>query len=157
MQASFSVCKTLFHIHVMGYSFISKSNLLSACLAIIPVEPYLPPSLNFPLHPSSPLRQMKTTTVFLRDSTGVSDAAMLLFGGNDLTASSDPTHLHMLDGYLDFFLSPPSAASTVMRLRGELDRLLGRKVSASGGGTAFDSRWGWAHGTYRYLRWALCY
>ena len=72
---------------------------------------------------------MKTTSVFLRDSTGVSDAAMLLFGGNDLTASSDPTHLHMMDGYFDFFLSPPSAASTVMRLRGELDRVLARKVS----------------------------
>ncbi|CAI7835982.1 unnamed protein product, partial [Closterium sp. NIES-54] len=69
---------------------------------------------------------IKTTSVFIRDSTGVSDAGLLLFGG-PLTPTTDPGYLHMLDGYFEFFM-PPAAARSVLALRSELDSLIQRKV-----------------------------
>ncbi|CAI5509565.1 unnamed protein product [Closterium sp. Naga37s-1] len=70
--------------------------------------------------------KIKTTSVFIRDSTGVSDAGLLLFGG-PLTPTTDPGYLHMLDGYFEFFM-PPTAARSVLGLRTELDSLIQRKL-----------------------------
>ncbi|GJP52070.1 hypothetical protein CLOM_g11175, partial [Closterium sp. NIES-68] len=72
--------------------------------------------------------KIKTTSVFIRDSTGVSDAALLLFGG-PLTPTTDPGYLHMMDGYFEFFM-PPAAARSVLGLRSELDSLIQRKLES---------------------------
>ncbi|KAG5229828.1 ATP-dependent RNA helicase [Salix suchowensis] len=49
--------------------------------------------------------KVKVNSVFLRDSTGVSDSVLLLFGGNIERGGLDG-HLKMLGGYLDFFMKP---------------------------------------------------
>ena len=52
--------------------------------------------------------KIKVNSVFLRDSTAVPDAVVLLFGGNLLKGDADG-HLKMLGGYLEFFMEPPVA------------------------------------------------
>ncbi|KAJ0981718.1 hypothetical protein J5N97_009973 [Dioscorea zingiberensis] len=70
--------------------------------------------------------KVKVNTVFIRDSTGVSDSILILFGGA-LTKGEMAGHLKMLDGYLDFFMDP-SLAECFWNLKNELDRLLQRKL-----------------------------
>lgn len=98
--------------------------------------------------------KVKVNTVFIRDSTGVSDSILILFGGNlnhgamvnffickssvlcnDLwlvflifgfTFFQDG-HLTMLEGYVDFFMDP-SLAECYVKLKEELDTLLQKKV-----------------------------
>lgn len=45
--------------------------------------------------------KVKTTSIYIRDSTNISDYALLLFGGN-LTPSRSGDGIEMLGGYLHF-------------------------------------------------------
>ncbi|KAF5952437.1 hypothetical protein HYC85_010381 [Camellia sinensis] len=49
--------------------------------------------------------KVKVNTVFIRDSTGVSDSILILFGGN-LNHGVLAGHLKMLEGYIEFFMDP---------------------------------------------------
>lgn len=70
--------------------------------------------------------KIKVNSVFLRDSTGVSDSVLLLFGGNISHGGLDG-HLKMLGGYLEFFMKP-DLASTYLSLKRELDELIQSKI-----------------------------
>ncbi|KAL4579620.1 hypothetical protein LXL04_015774 [Taraxacum kok-saghyz] len=70
--------------------------------------------------------KVKVNTVFIRDSTGVSDSILILFGGG-LVNGVMPGHLKMLGGYIDFFMDP-SLAESYVNLKQELDQLLQKKL-----------------------------
>ncbi|XP_010551147.1 PREDICTED: DExH-box ATP-dependent RNA helicase DExH3 [Tarenaya hassleriana] len=70
--------------------------------------------------------KVKVNSVFLRDSTAVSDSILLLFGGKISSGGLDG-HLKMLGGYLEFFMKP-SLADTYIGLKGELDELIHNKL-----------------------------
>lgn len=119
----------------------------------------------FPLPYMVYSEKVKTTGIYIRDSTNISDYALLLFGGN-LTPSKSGEGIEMLGGYLHF-----SASKSVLelirvmssrffvefcdslndvsfsfsfllffiykfgflqKLRGELDKLLNRKIEEPG-------------------------
>ncbi|KAG6471355.1 hypothetical protein ZIOFF_068796 [Zingiber officinale] len=65
--------------------------------------------------------KVKVNTVFIRDSTGVSDSILILFGGSLVRGEV------MLDGYIDFFMDP-SLANYYCSLKMELDKLVLRKL-----------------------------
>ncbi|KAF6988980.1 hypothetical protein CFC21_006388 [Triticum aestivum] len=92
--------------------------------------------------------KVKTASIYVRDSTNISDYALLLFGGS-LRPSNTGEGIEMLGGYLHFSapkriieliqVLPPrstvitptksnTSAPTRQRLRGELDKLLQRKI-----------------------------
>lgn len=70
--------------------------------------------------------KVKVNSVFLRDSTGVSDSVLLLFGGNISQGGLDG-HLKMLGGYLEFFMKP-SLSDMYLSLKRELDDLIQKKL-----------------------------
>lgn len=70
--------------------------------------------------------KVKVNSVFLRDTTGVSDSTLILFGGG-LVNGALPGHLKMLQGYIDFFMDP-TLAETYINLKQELDKLLQKKL-----------------------------
>ncbi|XP_047940847.1 DExH-box ATP-dependent RNA helicase DExH5, mitochondrial isoform X1 [Salvia hispanica] len=70
--------------------------------------------------------KIKVNSVFLRDSTAVSDSMILLFGGNILRGDTDG-HLKMLGGYLEFFMDP-ALAKMYESLKLELDELIQTKL-----------------------------
>ncbi|KAK4280739.1 hypothetical protein QN277_012320 [Acacia crassicarpa] len=70
--------------------------------------------------------KVKVNSVFLRDSTGISDSMLLLFGGNVSRGGLDG-HLKMLGGYLEFFMNP-ALAETYLSLKKELEELIHRKL-----------------------------
>ncbi|KAH9322752.1 hypothetical protein KI387_017391, partial [Taxus chinensis] len=70
--------------------------------------------------------KVKVNSVFIRDSTGISDSALLLFGGA-LTRGEVDGHLKMLDGYLEFFMEP-DLAEIYLKLKDELDYLIQKKL-----------------------------
>ncbi|KAL8259783.1 hypothetical protein R6Q59_027736 [Mikania micrantha] len=70
--------------------------------------------------------KVKTSSVYIRDSTNISDYALLMFGGN-LIPSKNGDGIEMLDGYLQFSASK-SVLGLIKKLRGEVDRLLKRKI-----------------------------
>ncbi|KAH9610799.1 hypothetical protein KSS87_023690 [Heliosperma pusillum] len=70
--------------------------------------------------------KVKVNTVFIRDSTGVSDSILILFGGA-LSPGGQPGHLKMLNGYVDFFMDP-NMAECYCKLKEELDKLLQTKL-----------------------------
>ncbi|GAV67332.1 dsrm domain-containing protein/DEAD domain-containing protein/Helicase_C domain-containing protein/HA2 domain-containing protein/OB_NTP_bind domain-containing protein [Cephalotus follicularis] len=70
--------------------------------------------------------KVKVNSVFLRDSTGVSDSVLLLFGGKISSGGLDG-HLKMLGGYLEFFMKP-SLAETYLSLRRDLEELIQKKL-----------------------------
>ncbi|OMO75781.1 Double-stranded RNA-binding protein [Corchorus capsularis] len=70
--------------------------------------------------------KVKVNTVFIRDSTGVSDSILMLFGGA-LTRGVQAGHLKMLQGYVDFFMDS-SLAECYLKLKEELDRLTQKKL-----------------------------
>uniref|UniRef100_A0A5B6ZGD2 RNA helicase n=1 Tax=Davidia involucrata TaxID=16924 RepID=A0A5B6ZGD2_DAVIN len=70
--------------------------------------------------------KVKVNSVFLRDSTAVSDSVVLLFGGNISRGGLDG-HLKMLGGYLEFFMKP-ALAGTYLSLKRELEELLQKKL-----------------------------
>ncbi|CAA0822531.1 RNA helicase family protein [Striga hermonthica] len=73
---------------------------------------------------------VKTSSIYIRDSTNISDYALLMFGGN-LVPSKNGDGIEMLGGYLHF-----SASKTVLdlirKLRGELDKILTKKIEDPG-------------------------
>ncbi|KAF5193581.1 Atp-dependent rna helicase protein [Thalictrum thalictroides] len=70
--------------------------------------------------------KVKVNTVFIRDSTGVSDSILILFGGS-LSRGIAAGHLKMLGGYIDFFMDP-SLEECYWNLKEELDKLLQTKL-----------------------------
>nr|XP_034929190.1 DExH-box ATP-dependent RNA helicase DExH3-like isoform X3 [Populus alba] len=68
--------------------------------------------------------KVKVNTVFIRDSTGVSDSILILFGG---ALACGAGHLKMLDGYIDFFMDH-NLAECFLKLKEELDKLLQKKL-----------------------------
>lgn len=70
--------------------------------------------------------KVKVNAVFIRDSTGVSDSILILFGGA-VTKGSMAGHLKMLDGYIDFFMDP-SLSECYLQLKEELDKLIQQKL-----------------------------
>ncbi|KAL6514875.1 hypothetical protein OROGR_020454 [Orobanche gracilis] len=70
--------------------------------------------------------KVKVNTVFIRDSTGVSDSILILFGGN-LDYSAKVGNLNMLKGYIDFFMDP-TLAECYVKLKEELEKLLQKKL-----------------------------
>ncbi|CAA7020316.1 unnamed protein product [Microthlaspi erraticum] len=70
--------------------------------------------------------KVKTTSVYIRDSTNISDYALLMFGGN-LIPSKTGEGIEMLGGYLHFSASK-NVLELIQRLRGEVDKLLNRKI-----------------------------
>lgn len=70
--------------------------------------------------------KIKVNSVFLRDSTAVSDSVVLLFGGNIMKGEMDG-HLKMLGGYLEFFLKH-NMAETYLNLKRELDDFIQLKL-----------------------------
>ncbi|XP_054809447.1 DExH-box ATP-dependent RNA helicase DExH5, mitochondrial isoform X2 [Prosopis cineraria] len=70
--------------------------------------------------------KIKVNSVFLRDSTAVSDSVLLLFGGGILKEETDG-HLKMLGGYLEFFMRP-AVADMYQIIRRELDGLIQIKL-----------------------------
>ncbi|CAM8924155.1 unnamed protein product [Rhodiola kirilowii] len=70
--------------------------------------------------------KMKVNSVFLRDSTAVSDSVLLLFGGKTTKGGLDG-HLKMLDGYLEFFMKP-TVADMYMTLKEGLNDLVMTKL-----------------------------
>lgn len=70
--------------------------------------------------------KIKVNSVFLRDSTAVSDSVLLLFGGDILRGDGDG-HLKMLGGHLEFFMKP-AIAEMYQSLRRELDELIQNKL-----------------------------
>nr|GLL32231.1 DExH-box ATP-dependent RNA helicase DExH5, mitochondrial [Ipomoea trifida] len=70
--------------------------------------------------------KIKVNSVFLRDSTAVSDSVLLLFGGSILKGDMEG-HLKMLGGYLEFFMSS-AIAEMFQTLRRELDELIQTKL-----------------------------
>ncbi|KAK7251699.1 hypothetical protein RIF29_35120 [Crotalaria pallida] len=70
--------------------------------------------------------KVKVNSVFLRDSTGISDSVLLLFGGNVSRGGLDG-HLKMLGGYLEFFMKP-ELAKTYLSLKKELEELIQKKL-----------------------------
>lgn len=55
--------------------------------------------------------KVKTTSIYIRDSTNISDYALLLFGGSLLPSKTGVEGIEMLGGYLHF-----SASTSVMQL-----------------------------------------
>ncbi|KAL8505164.1 hypothetical protein ACS0TY_016392 [Phlomoides rotata] len=84
----------------------------------------------FPLPYMVYTEKVKTSSIYIRDSTNISDYALLMFGGNLLPTNSGDG-IQMLGGYLHF-----SASNTVIdlirKLRGEVDKLLRRKIQEPG-------------------------
>ncbi|KAM7487688.1 hypothetical protein LguiB_025172 [Lonicera macranthoides] len=70
--------------------------------------------------------KIKVNSVFLRDSTAVSDSVLLLFGGSILKGDT-VGHLKMMGGYLEFFMKP-TVAVMFQTLRRELDQLIQTKL-----------------------------
>ncbi|XP_008802398.1 DExH-box ATP-dependent RNA helicase DExH1 isoform X2 [Phoenix dactylifera] len=84
----------------------------------------------FPLPYMVYSEKVKTTGIYIRDSTNISDYALLLFGGS-LMPSKTGEGIEMLGGYLHFS-APKSIVQLIQRLRGELDKLLQRKIEEPG-------------------------
>ncbi|KAL9142568.1 hypothetical protein ABFS82_14G178300 [Erythranthe guttata] len=71
--------------------------------------------------------KVKVNTVFIRDSTGVSDSILILFGGKLDYAAAMAGNIKMLEGYIDFFMDP-SLAECYVKLKEELDKLIQNKL-----------------------------
>ncbi|XP_050227826.1 DExH-box ATP-dependent RNA helicase DExH1 isoform X2 [Mercurialis annua] len=80
----------------------------------------------FPLPYMVYSEKVKTTGIYIRDSTNISDYALLLFGGN-LIPSKNGEGIEMLGDYLHFSASK-SVIELIRKLRAELDKLLKRKI-----------------------------
>ncbi|KAL1554771.1 RNA helicase [Salvia divinorum] len=71
--------------------------------------------------------KIKVNSVFLRDSTGVSDSVVLLFGGS-VSSSGLDGHMKMLGGYMEFFMKP-ELATMYLSIKKELGELVQKKLS----------------------------
>lgn len=70
--------------------------------------------------------KFKVNPVFIRDSTGISDSVLLLFGGA-LNRGEVDGHLKMLNGYLEFFMEP-DLAKIYLKLKDEIDDLIQKNL-----------------------------
>ncbi|PIA63667.1 hypothetical protein AQUCO_00201187v1 [Aquilegia coerulea] len=70
--------------------------------------------------------KMKVNSVFLRDSTAISDSVVLLFGGS-ISRGEFEGHLKMLEGYLEFFMKP-DLAETYLHLKRGVEDLIQNKL-----------------------------
>ncbi|KAG2261721.1 hypothetical protein Bca52824_068800 [Brassica carinata] len=70
--------------------------------------------------------KIKVNSIFVRDSTAVSDSVLILFGGSVSKGDFDG-HLKMLGGYLDFFMKP-AVAEMYQTLKKEFDELIQGKL-----------------------------
>lgn len=84
----------------------------------------------FPLPYMVYSEMVKTSNIYIRDSTNISDYALLLFGGN-LLPSKSGEGIEMLGGYLHFSASK-NIIELIRKLREELDKLLKRKIEEPG-------------------------
>ncbi|XP_065855874.1 DExH-box ATP-dependent RNA helicase DExH1 isoform X2 [Euphorbia lathyris] len=84
----------------------------------------------FPLPYMVYSEKVKTSGIYIRDSTNISDYALLLFGGN-LIPSKNGEGIEMLGGYLHFSASK-NVLELIRKLRAELDKLLRRKIEEPG-------------------------
>ncbi|XP_057951313.1 DExH-box ATP-dependent RNA helicase DExH1 isoform X2 [Malania oleifera] len=80
----------------------------------------------FPLPYMVYSEKVKTTSIYIRDSTNISDYALLMFGGS-LNPSKNGEGIEMLGGYLHFSASK-SVLELIQKLRAGLDKLLRRKI-----------------------------
>ncbi|XP_004303378.1 PREDICTED: probable ATP-dependent RNA helicase DHX36-like [Fragaria vesca subsp. vesca] len=80
----------------------------------------------FPLPYMVYSEKVKTASIYIRDSTIISDYSLLLFGGN-LIPTKTGEGIEMLGGYLHFSASK-SVLELIRKLRRELDKLLNRKI-----------------------------
>lgn len=71
--------------------------------------------------------KVKTTSIYVRDSTNISDYSLLMFGGNLTPGKNGDDGIEMLGGYLHFSASK-SVLDLIKKLRGELDKILKRKI-----------------------------
>ncbi|CAA6665449.1 unnamed protein product [Spirodela intermedia] len=71
--------------------------------------------------------KVKVNSVFLRDSTAVSDSVVLLFGGNISRGGLVRRALEDAWGYLEFFMKP-ELAETFLKLKRELDEIIQNKL-----------------------------
>ncbi|KAL8267605.1 hypothetical protein R6Q59_004949 [Mikania micrantha] len=71
-------------------------------------------------------KKVKVNSVYLQDSTAVSDSMLLLFGGSILKGNVEG-HVKMLGGYLEFFMEP-AVAIMYQTLKRELDELFQSKL-----------------------------
>ncbi|XP_076923997.1 DExH-box ATP-dependent RNA helicase DExH5, mitochondrial-like isoform X2 [Bidens hawaiensis] len=71
--------------------------------------------------------KIKVNSIFLRDSTAISDSVLLLFGGT-LSKGDIDGHLKMMGGYLEFFMDP-TLAEMYQTLRRELNELIQCKLT----------------------------
>ncbi|XP_057725460.1 DExH-box ATP-dependent RNA helicase DExH5, mitochondrial-like isoform X1 [Arachis stenosperma] len=69
--------------------------------------------------------KIKVNSVFLRDSTAVSDSVVLLFGGK--ISNDGDGQLKMLGGYLEFLMKPP-VAEMFQSIRRKLDDIIQSKL-----------------------------
>ncbi|KAK2655365.1 hypothetical protein Ddye_008417 [Dipteronia dyeriana] len=74
--------------------------------------------------------KVKTASIYVRDSTNISEYALLLFGGL-LIPSKTGEGIEMLGGYLHFSAAK-SVLELIRKLRGELDKLLNNKIEEPG-------------------------
>ncbi|KAM7255732.1 hypothetical protein ACFE04_008630 [Oxalis oulophora] len=81
---------------------------------------------SFPLPYMVYSEKVKTSSIYIRDSTNISDFALLMFGGS-LIPSKSGDGIEMLGGYLHFSASK-SVVALIQKLRDQLDRLLNRKI-----------------------------
>ncbi|KAH7332234.1 hypothetical protein KP509_20G077000 [Ceratopteris richardii] len=70
--------------------------------------------------------KVKTTGIYIRDSTNISDYAVLMFGGT-LSSNKSGDGVEMLGGYLQFSATK-KVAQLIQELRRELDGLLQQKI-----------------------------
>ncbi|KAH7536831.1 hypothetical protein FEM48_Zijuj03G0028100 [Ziziphus jujuba var. spinosa] len=75
--------------------------------------------------------KVKDNTVFMCDSTGVSDSILILFGVA-LNQGVQPGHLKMLEGFVNFFMDP-SLSECYLKLKEELNKLIQKKPGHSQG------------------------
>ena len=73
--------------------------------------------------------KVKVNTVYIRDSTGISDSILLLFGGA-LSHGRIDGQLKMLEGYLEFFMQP-DLVETYLKLKEELEKTNSEETSES--------------------------
>ncbi|KAL2546121.1 DEA(D/H)-box RNA helicase family protein [Forsythia ovata] len=70
--------------------------------------------------------KIKVNSIFLRDSTAVSDSVLLLFGGAISKGDMDG-HLKMLGGYLEFYMEP-ATEELYQSLKRELEEFIQTKL-----------------------------
>ncbi|KAI3811958.1 hypothetical protein L1987_16656 [Smallanthus sonchifolius] len=71
-------------------------------------------------------KKVKVNSVYLQDSTAVSDSMLLLFGGS-ISICDAEGHMKMLGGYLEFFMEP-AVAIMYQTIKQELDELFQSKL-----------------------------